>query len=232
MANGASSFHLWWQLPAGAPLTEVAVTLTVLRPPSVTALYFWALQVGFADRGRRLGAAHTGLQWHPGAPGGAVNWGGYHPDGGELAGTDSALPTVDSINTRSWPWEPGVPYRFRVWSPEPGRWRASVTDDAAGRTAVIRDLMVGATELVEPVVWAEVFAACTDPPTEVRWSALSAVDSSGRARHPVTAAVTYQSRANGGCPNTGAWADGAALHQATGLPRRRPPRRPETLKLQ
>src|ERR1700678_1458228 len=84
--NGASSFHLWWAMPAGGPWREVQATFELRRPPERSVLYFWALQVGFARQGRRLGGAHTGLQWHPAASTGAVNWGGYGPGGGELPG--------------------------------------------------------------------------------------------------------------------------------------------------
>jgi hypothetical protein len=45
---------------------------------------------------------------------------------------------------------------------------------ATGQATVIRDLLVPATGLASPVVWAEVFAACDDPPTEARWSELQA----------------------------------------------------------
>ena len=224
-ANGASSFHLWWRLPPTDAVVEVAATVTVMRPPAVAALHFWALQVGFADRGRALGAAHTGLQWHPAAPAGAVNWGGYGPRGQELAGGGSQLAVVDSVNTRAWRWDPGSPYRLRVWSPAPGAWRSTVTDLADGRSAVIRDLVVGATELVEPVVWAEIFARCDDPPTDVLWSDLAVTDRAGVTAAPSGLVTSYQSYAEGGCANTESVVEQGAVHQRSGLagPRRGAP---------
>ena len=81
--NGASSFHLFWDVPPG-PWVEAAATLVVADPPTVPKLYFWALQVSFEDRGRGGGGAHLGLQWHAQHPGNtAVNWGGYGTNGQE-----------------------------------------------------------------------------------------------------------------------------------------------------
>ena len=95
-SNGASSLHLWWLLDG--PLVEVAVTVEVVVPPPGDRLVFWALQAGFTDGRRPLGAGHLGLQAHPGHPGGtAVNWGGYRAPalgGGELTGSESPLPSV------------------------------------------------------------------------------------------------------------------------------------------
>jgi hypothetical protein len=177
--------------------------------------------VSFEDRGRHLGAGHTGLQWHPGTSSGAVNWGGYDSGGGELPGTASDLPAVDSANTRRWSWRPRVPYRLRVWSPTDGAWRAEVTNTMDGATTVIRDLLVPATELARPVVWAEVFAACDDPATEARWTDLLVLDTAG-IRHAATgASVTYQPESSGGCSNTEAVLDGSAFVQRTGLAGRR-----------
>jgi hypothetical protein len=221
-ANGASSFHLWWALPPSGTLREVAATLEIRRPPVRPVLYFWALQVGFARRGRGLGGAHTGLQWHPAAPAGAVNWGGYGPDGNELGGVGGDLPQVDSDNTRAWAWYPGRPYRLRIWSPDPGLWRSTVTDLVDGRRVDIRDLRVDADELVQPVVWAEVFARCDDPPSEAYWSELSALDDGGRTVTPTSLRVTYQSPAEGGCANTEVRQVDRGVLQITGLdaPRR------------
>jgi hypothetical protein len=230
--NRASSFHLWWQLPPGRRIVEARVTVEVRTPPAVDRLYFWALQVSFEDRGRHLGAGHTGLQWHPTAPGGAVNWGGYDPGGRELPGSRSDLPAVDSANTRRWSWSPRVPYQLRVWSPTDGAWRAEVTNTVDGATTVIRDLLVPATELTRPVVWAEVFARCDDPPTEARWSDLLVVDTSGIDHAVTVASVTYQPGSSGGCSNTEAVVDGPAFVQRTGLAERRSHRTPLELILQ
>ena len=201
------------------------------QPPAIAVLHFWALQVGFARHGRRLGGAHTGLQWHPGAPAGAVNWGGYGPGGGELPGVGGDLPMVDSVNTRAWPWYPGRPYRLRVWSPAPGAWRSTITDGADGRTVDVRDLLVDADELVEPVVWAEIFARCDDPPTEVRWSELGGVDAQGRPVAVASVRVSYQSAADGGCANTEARAQAGGFVQLSGLDHPRSGRPGDVLRL-
>jgi hypothetical protein len=231
-ANGASSFHLWWQLPPGPPIAEVAVTLCVERPPAVSALYFWALQVSFLGAaGRNLGGAHTGLQWHPAAPDGAINWGGYDAAGGELPGTDSPLPAVDSVNTRAWAWRPGEAYRIRVWSPGPARWRSQVTELATGRQADVRDLMVHAGALTSPVVWAEVFARCDDPPTVARWSDFRVIGDDGTTAAPTAVRVTYQPSAAGGCDNTVASTDEGTAVQATGQATARDRRAPDLLTL-
>jgi hypothetical protein len=196
-SNGASSMHLWWTPPAGRrPLTTVSAVLEVVEPPTVDRLHFWALQATFVDRsGRPFGAAHLGLQWHPGHPGGtAVNWGGYRSDGsGELdAHAPSTLPSATgNVNTRDYPWRARTPYRLSI----DGDGSGSVTDLASGETTVVRRLDVGgAVALASPVVWSEVFARCDDPSSAVRWSELTPP--------PTTTQVTYQSFEDGGCTNT------------------------------
>jgi hypothetical protein len=193
----------------------------------VARLYFWALQVSFVDAGKELGAGHTGLQWHPAAPEGAVNWGGYasggaNGGGGVLAGTASELAPVDGPHTRHFPWLPGRRYRFRVWSPHPGAWRSEVTDLAGGGTVAIRDLLVPASALASPVVWSEVFAHCEDAATEVRWSDLEAVRPSGEVLAVRSVRLTYQSHDDGGCANTETRAERDCFVQVTGLPGPRP----------
>ena len=227
--NGASSFHLWWNLPAAGPFSEVTAVFEVTRAPAVRKLYFWALQVSFVESGREVGAGHTGLQWHPSAPAGAINWGGYYSGGappgtdGTLPGTGSVLPPVDGgPHTRQFAWSPGRQYRFRVYSPAAGAWRSEVTDVALGQTTVVRDLLVDADALASPLVWSEVFAACDDPSTEVRWSQLNAVDKKGAAQNARSVSLTYQSFADGGCSNTQTYADGEYFVQVTGLPAARP----------
>jgi hypothetical protein len=182
--NGASSFHLWWQVPSQLRVVEARATLEVRVPPAVDRLY---------------------------------------QGGGELSGTTSALPEVDSVNTRRWAWSPGVPYQFRVWSPSAGAWRSSVTDLGNGETTVIRDLLVPATTLTAPVVWAEVFARCDDPPTEARWTDLAVAGSDGTVHGIEQVNITYQDFAAGGCSNTKVAADGDAFVQRTGLATARPP---------
>lgn len=146
--------HLWWELPGH--FVEVAATLEVVRPPVVPRLYFWALQVTFDDGRRRRGAAHLGLQAHPAHPGGtAVNWGGYRAPGdggGELAGSASTLPSATgNANTRDYRWLPHRPYRLRIFSPAPQRWRGEVTDVGTGQRTMVRDLDVTAGSLIQPV---------------------------------------------------------------------------------
>jgi hypothetical protein len=224
-ANGASSLHLWWELPGA--YREVAVTLEILLPPTVPRLYFWALQVSFTDGRRVAGGAHLGLQSHPRHPGGtAVNWGGYRSGGGELEGSVSSLPSaLDNRNTRDYPWVPGRPYRLRVAPSTDQGWRGSVTDLATGRETVVRDLYLPgpAPALSAPVVWSEVFARCDHPSTVVEWSDLEAVTEGGRAIGPAAVRVGYQRRADGGCDNTTALADpdgtATGVRQITGTPR-------------
>ncbi len=208
-SNGASSMHLFWEVPPH-PFTEVRADLTVLQPPTVDKLYFWALQVNFVANGVDRGGAHIGLQYHPAYPGGgAVNWGGYHPHGqGELEGSTSELPSaLDNVNTRTYAWRTGRPYRLRVFRAEPGRWRGTVTDLGTDTETVIRDLYVDADTLVRPMVWSEVFADCDHPTVSVRWTNLSAdLDGGGEVR-ALSTRTSYQSFADGGCGNTNSFVD-------------------------
>lgn len=227
-ANGASSFHLWWRFSNPELLDEVAAVLEVVVPPTVPQLYFWALQAGFHDGRRAVGAGHTGLQWLPtGSPQPAVNWGGYHAGGGELGGSRSGLPSLDgNPNTRLFPWQPGRQYELWVRrvpsSPGPDgmhAWRASVCDVSSGEQTVIRDLHVPGRYLADPVVWSEVFARCDDPTVTVRWSGLRAITVTGRLVVPEAVAVTYQARSQGGCDNTTVRVDGDGIAQDTNAAR-------------
>ncbi len=235
--NGASSFHLLWQMPGGSGpqdrTVEVSAVLEVLVPPRVKALYFWALQVDLADERGVWGGGHTGLQWNRRYPDGtAVNWGGYasQSQGGVvLAGTTSPLGGFpDDPNTLAYSWQPERPYRLRVYpSPETrGAWRAEVTDLASAVTSTIRDLLPppgrGGTgsHLARPLVWAEVFAECDAPSVTVRWSELQAVDDNGVVLHAEAVKVNYQSWSAGGCPNTTVAVDQAGgVLQVTNTPR-------------
>ncbi len=209
-ANGASSLHLRWDVPGS--LGAAAVDLTVEEAPAVDQLYFWALQVDFVDpAGRAAGAAHLGLQWHPGHPGStAVNWGGYRAGGGELDGTGSALPSaMANMNTRDFTWRAGTPYRLSV-APAPGvevvpsetRWRATVTEIDSGTSTVVRDLHVPGDRISGVLVWSEVFARCDDPSVSVRWSNPTGTALDGSERRIRRATAKYQSHADGGCANT------------------------------
>lgn len=226
-ANGASSLHLRWD--ADGSWRSVSVDLTVEAPPSVPRLYFWALQADFAaPGGRPAGGAHLGLQWHPGHPGSrAVNWGGYRPDGGELDGSTSELPSaMANANTRDYHWEPHRSYRLTI---APGdaadaprgseAWRATVTDLAMGTATVVRDLFVAADRIQAVTVWSEVFARCDDPATQVLWSNPETVNLRGATLCPERASVNYQSHAQGGCDNTCSWSSALGLHQRTNTTR-------------
>jgi hypothetical protein len=158
--NGASSFHLIWEMPDRMPqrsaaggraalrLVEVSAVLEVLVPPQVPFLYFWALQMDFEEGGLTWGGGHTGLQWNPRFSGNtAVNWGGYATQergGAVLPGTTSSLPAfTGDPHTVAYRWRPERPYRLRVHpSPEVlGGWRAEITDVTSGRATAIRDLL-------------------------------------------------------------------------------------------
>ena len=238
-ANGASSLHLRWEL--ASRYSEVSVGLTVQQPPRVERLYFWALQVDLVDgRGAPAGGAHLGLQWHPGHPGStAVNWGGYHAGGGELAGSASPLPSATAnANTRDYRWEPRRPYRLAV-SPAPvavdagpggtppgtTAWRATVTDTLSGHTTHVRDLFIPGEAISNVLVWSEVFARCDDPSTTVRWTDPAAVGTNGRPSRPARAVVNYQSHGDGGCANTNSapvGAPAAGIAQTTNCERTMP----------
>jgi hypothetical protein len=217
-SNGASSFHLIWAAPAG-PVDEVSVTYELLTEPLVPRLYFWALQASFLEGNVPRGGAHLGLQWHPSYPGNrAVNWGGYG-DGGELEGSSSSLPSaLGNANTRDYWWETGVPYRFTISAPEPGRWRGTVTNLATGEPTAVRDLYTTGTHLDAPMVWTEAFCRCDDPPVVARWSGFRAT-AGGRDLPIESVRVNYQSFTQGGCTNTTVRSDGDGLLQITGTER-------------
>jgi hypothetical protein len=209
--NGASSFHLIWDVPTNAPVVEVSARLTVLGEPAVKRLYFWALQVTFDDGG----GAHVGLQWLPSGGGGgrvvrSANWGGYEADGRELAGSPGG-------NTQPFEWEVGLPYTLRVRRVETG-WEGSVVGGTGGG-AWSRVVVAGGDSLRGPMVWSEVFARCDDPPVRVRWDQLRVVTLDGSEMKPTAVRVSYQSAADGGCPNTDVEVDGDGLVQACGVPR-------------
>ena len=195
--------------------------LEILIAPARPMLHFWALQVSFQEKGRFVGGAHTGLQWHPAAPEGAVNWGGYAESGGELPGSRSALPPADQgPNTVRWAWSPGRPYRLHIRASAPGVWSSTVTDLVDGRSAHVRDLFLDADAFTAPVVWSEVFADCGAPSSAVRWSGLVVRAPDGSAHRPASVTTTYQSHAEGGCDNTDALADDVGVRQVTGVRRR------------
>jgi hypothetical protein len=227
--NGASSFHLVWDVPQ-RPLQRVEVTLEVLEPPTTSRLYFWAMQVSFGGERRLHGAAHLGLQWNQRHPGGtAVNWGGYAGDSGKLLeGTTSELPSArNDPNTRDFPWASGHRYRMAI---EPaGRspgdlygWRGSVTDMETGVETDVRTLFTGGAYLLAPMVWSEVFARCEHPRVAVRWSGMRATTIEGEVISPRAVRVNYQSRSAGGCDNTTVALDELGILQVTNSERQIP----------
>ncbi len=234
--------HLFWDLPGS--FVEVAITLTVLDEPQTDDLYFWALQVGFEDAasGRRDGAAHTGPQWaaqHPGH--GAVNWGGYGPDGELDGGRGWLHSSTGNANSVDYPWRVGVPYRLTV-ARAPGdlappgftAWRSTITPldgevpgSQVQQPQVIRDLWAPGDRLVSPMVWSEVFARCDAAPVRVAWHDPTAIDERGGVHHVGSARVNYQTVADGGCSNTdvsaSAGPEGPAWVQTTATERRTRP---------
>jgi hypothetical protein len=229
--NGASSFHLVWELPQ-VPLNEAEATLEILVPPRVQRLYFWALQVSFASDRRLQGGAHLGLQWNPAFPGNtAANWGGYGTGGGGtqiLEGSASPLPGVrNDPNTRDFDWQFGRRYRLHI-APSPEipaeghAWRGTITDVESGDAVVVRDLYSGGSYLLSPMVWSEVFARCEQPGVVVRWSDLRVIAADGSEIVPQRVRVNYQSRTDGGCDNTSVSVDELGLLQITTVERRVP----------
>jgi hypothetical protein len=217
-----SSFHLWWLDAPHEPVVSVAVTLEVLEPPSVSRLYFWAMQATFNDAsGGSPGGAHLGLQWNPRYPGShAANWGGYANIGDVtsiLEGTASPLPsTPNDPNTRDYPWQQGVPYRLRISRSDAG-WRGEITDTTTGHTQLVRDLLAPGDRLTGATMWSEVFARCDHPSAMVRWSKPEWLTASGAVVSPTRVRVTFPS--GGDCPNTDVGADGDGIFQRTNTQR-------------
>lgn len=225
-ANGASSFHIWWEAPSR--LRSVSAVLEVIDPPTVDRLYFFALQASFWSD-RHHGGAHTGLQWNRNHPGsGAINWGGYDDAGAILPGSTSPLPSTPADpNTRDFAWTAGARYRLTIGPVRQDDalgpvWPARIEGLDTGENVVIRELQCPGTHLRGPVVWSEVFADCDHPSVTVRWSEITAVTEDGTVV-PVTAGrVSYQSYDNGGCDNTTVMANGGAVFQRTTTERSTP----------
>jgi hypothetical protein len=231
--NGASSFHLFWDVPDHG-WTHVEAQLEVLEEPAVPRLYFWALQVGFADgRGRSGGGAHLGLQFYPPHPQSrGANWGGYAPQGGELDGSALTIPSATgNRNTGDLAWHTGRPYLLAVdRTPEPApdglaAWAGSVTDLHTGQKTVLRHLWAAGDRLVAPMVWSEVFAHCDEPGTAVRWSGLRLRAPGGDELEVRAVRVNYQRLDDGGCATTDSSVDtgGDGFVQRTGTSRRTAP---------
>ena len=226
--NGASSFHVWWELP-DIPLVSVSVVLEVLRPPEVNRLAFFAIQASFRSRGRHEGGAHAGLQWNPRHPRNrAVNWGGYDHQGAILSGTESSLPSApDDPNTRDFLWATGARYRLTIGPPAseargPSLWPARIEGLDTGEDLVVRELRCEGSHLRAPVVWSELFTRCDDPSIEVRWSDPRAMSQDGEEVPVGRGRVTYQPYDAGGCTNTTVEPDGLGIVQRSGCERRVP----------
>lgn len=224
-SNGASSFHLRWDLYG--EFTEVSVVLEVVEPPEVDRLYFWALQGDFSDSaGRAAGGAHLGLQWHPQHPGSvAVNWGGYDQRGRVLGGSESSLPSaLGNPHTRDFVWFERTPYRLTIaksmeFGAERPAWRGSVTNLATGVETTIRDLYPAGDRITGVVMWSEVFARCDHPSVAVRWSDAYAITTDGTRVVPAAVVTNYQSVTDGGCTNTDSSTDSGGVIQRTNTPR-------------
>ena len=219
--NGASSFHLWWDVPFGDRMKAASVTLEITRRPALDRLVFFALQVAFVKPGG--GGAHLGLQHHPDFPEhSAVNWGGYDPHGGHLEGSSSPLPSIqENPNTRDFLWEERVPYRLEIVRGEQRTdgfyaWRGAVTDMTTGRVTHVRDLYSAGAYLRGPVMWIESFAPCDAPRSEVRWSDASVVLDNDAILPVESMRVDYQPHAAGGCTNTNCIVDDGCFVQRTG----------------
>ena len=222
--NGASSFHLWWDLPVGDRYTGASVTLEVNERPDIERLMFFALQVAFIKPGG--GGAHLGLQHNPKFPGtSAANWGGYDPHGGLLEGTESLLPsTPNDANTRDFRWDKGVEYRLAITRGEERGdgwygWEGTITDLRSGQETLVRKLWSAGEFLRAPVTWTESFAPCDAPSFEVRWSNAAVVSNDEGILAVSTMRTDYQAFAAGGCTNTDTFVDGAAFVQRTSVER-------------
>ncbi len=223
--NGASSFHVWWDVP-DVPLASVSVILEVLKPPEVSRLAFFAIQASFWSPGRHHGGAHTGIQWNPRHPRNlAVNWGGYDHGGTILPGTESSLPSTPlDPNTRDFAWAPGARYRLTIGPRTPGegrlgRWPARIEGLDTGEDVVVRYLLCDGDHLRSPLVWSELFTRCDDPPIEVRWSGPSALGLDGEHVPVDRGRVTYQAYDAGGCTNTTVESDRVGIVQRSGCER-------------
>jgi len=194
--------HVFWE---GSPTNAHAAETTLRIPqyPAATALYFFALQVSFVgEGGRRYGAGHLGLQWHPAHPGNtAVNWGGYEASGRELQGSASPLPSATSNpNTRDFAWTHGRPYRLRIERVSDG-WQGTIVDVESDHHTIVRTLFANGTRISDPMVWTESFAPCDAPSASVEWSDFRA-EAPARSVPVTRGRAHYQSFADGGCTNT------------------------------
>jgi len=229
-ASGSSSFFLWWDLPYGVPIVEVAVTLTVARRPDIDRLVTFAIQCAFVKPDG--GSCHLGLQHHPRFPDrSAVNWDGYDAKGDPL---DATRPTLSSATnqdaTLDFAWAQGVPYQFTIQRGEEHddgifRWKGLVTNLDSGEREVIRELTNASPHMRAPVMYVESHASCDGPGFEARWSNATAVLLDGRVRSVRSMKVDYQPKAAGGCTNTNSVVEGSDFVQRAGQMRTTKPGR-------
>ena len=222
--NGASSLHLWWDLPVGDRYTSASVTVEVVKRPEIDKLVFFALQVAFIKPGG--GGAHLGLQHNPRFPSAsAANWGGYDPYGGLLEGTESPLPsTPNDANTRDFAWEEGAAYQLAVTRGEERgdgwrAWEGSITNLRSGEETLVRRLWSAGEYLRAPVVWMESFAPCDASSFEVRWSNAAVVTTTDEILPITTMRADFQAHAAGGCTNTNTVVEGTSFVQTTAVER-------------
>lgn len=222
-ANGASSFHLIWELEPKWGYQAIETILCVRRPPVVDDLYFWALQVSFYQGTQPVGSAHLGLQWNRRHPGfGAINWGGYSSDGSILPGDESPFPSTPADrNTRDYPWVAGTRYCLRISKGvEDGDWVGEVQLLPEGETQYVRSLHGGGDSIGAPMVWSEVFARCEAPSVVVAWNGSVAIDGEGHSHVPSALIANYQAEEAGGCSNSNSYRRGDDIRQATAHRRR------------
>ncbi|NND13103.1 MAG: hypothetical protein HKO10_04000 [Acidimicrobiia bacterium] len=233
--NGASSFHAWWE-PPPTGLVAVSAVLEVQNLPSVSSLYFWAMQVDFVSAdGTQFGGGHIGLQWNKAHPASrAVNWGGYasqYLGGHVLTGSESELPSANQDpNTRDYMWYPHRAYQLVVArGSEPNSWRGVIADLETHDIVTIREINCEGEFLAAATVWTESFADCDAPSVTVSWSDLRGRLVDGREVGPPQVLASFHPSDRGGCDNTNTVVDHGHIFQTTNTERTTAP--DSTLKL-
>ena len=176
-----SGFHLWWKgVPSNEPIVACSVVLEVVQPPTVAALYFWALQASFLDAHRpvlRRGPHRAPVEPPPpGQPGGELGW-------LRAGGRRHLHPGRQRLTAARHPRGPEHPHvrvarRDPVPLHDPSRHRrVGVDGDRSGRPApevTVRELYAAGDRLGGFVMWSELFCRGDDPPTRC----------GGRSRRP------------------------------------------------
>ena len=218
----ASSFHAGWttDFDTDGLVKEVLVDLRILKEPTVTDIYFWALQASFYGATGLLdplAGCPTPLQWtedHPDSK--AVHFGVYDELDDILTGTESSFPSAPANdNTRGYGWVLGEVYTFRIWISGTDLVAASINGD------LIRQLDVpGVTWLHAYAMWSEVFAECSAPGVVCSWSNFRVIDDTDAEFTEDTFDLTYQ--VTDGCPNTDTYEYGNSVRQETNTTRTNP----------